>query len=171
MLNLDFCTLHDKSDWPEGPWKDEPDRVAWTDVVHGLPCLVRRTPRGNWCGYVAVRSNHPLYRVAYNQCYKSRSSRCADTGHEWCYHRPETLVNVHGGLTYSDTCMGDPETGICHIGDKDDHVWWFGWDAAHWGDYVPCLHLPQAPEEEYRTLRYAIEETGRLARDLGLMLL
>jgi hypothetical protein len=55
----------DKSTWGPGPWQSEPDRV---DFVHaGFACFVRRREdHGNFCGYVGVPHEHPLYGKPYD---------------------------------------------------------------------------------------------------------
>lgn len=136
----------DKSQWPDGPWKDEPDRKEWRHL--GLPCLmVRQKNHGAWCGYVAVPPGHPLHGVHYDECD----------------------VSVHGGLTYSDKCHGR----VCHVpapGEPDD-VWWLGFDCAHCGDRTPAADL--SPEwydfgstdlrDVYRTASWVEAEVNRLA--------
>jgi hypothetical protein len=144
----------DKSDWPDGPWKEEPDRV---DFVHaGYACFLLRNDRmGQWCGYVGVDRVHPFYGKKYD----------------------DVDVEVHGGLTYSDTCKGQ----LCHVpqpGMPDD-VWWFGFDAAHCYDLVPGmlareLNVPalrefalnHLHEDTYRDLAYMKRETEALAEQL-----
>lgn len=49
----------EKRAWGDGPWVNEPDRVEWR--YKGLPCLLKRGPLGNWCGYVGVPPEHPLH--------------------------------------------------------------------------------------------------------------
>lgn len=104
----------DKSQWPDGPWRTEPDRLQW--VHAGYACLMVRHPAlGHWCGYVGVDRTHPDY---------GKSSEDPD-------------VQVHGGLTYAAPCRDN----ICHVpapGMPDD-VWWFGFDCAHWQDLSPNI--------------------------------
>lgn len=141
-------TLVDKSAWPAGPWRKEPDRVSFEHA--GLPCLLRRQmSSGHWCGYVAVPPGHPLHGKPYDD---------AD-------------ARVHGGLTYSDECMGDPETGICHVPKpgEPDNVWWFGFDCAHYGDksYFAeevCSHFF---EGDYWDVDMVMHETRQLAEQLA----
>lgn len=55
-------TYIDKSSWPDGPWKEEPDRISWVDEKTGYNCLIRRHPYvGSLCGYVGVKMDHPFY--------------------------------------------------------------------------------------------------------------
>lgn len=106
--------------WPSGPWDDEPDKMQWPDPATGLPCLAVRNPyAGNWCGYVGLPPDHPLY----GKDYRGLS------------------FEVHGGLTFANKCAPsqDEAKGICHTPapGEPDHVWWFGFDCAHFGDCSP----------------------------------
>ena len=58
--------------------------------------------------YVEIPKGHKLYEKDYNQI---------------CYMGID--INVHGGLTYSCSILGDI---------KEDS-WFIGWDYAHYGDY------------------------------------
>jgi len=98
MERIEYRTV-DKSQWPRGEWDDEPDKIQWADEITGLPCLAVRGPVGSWCGYVGVAPGHPLYGVAYNGC--TQTPAC---GTNYCDHSPETLVSVHGGITFTDRC-------------------------------------------------------------------
>jgi hypothetical protein len=70
----------DRSDWPSGPWDDEPDQLQWVDANTGRRCLIRRNFRsGILLGYVGVELGDPAYGLDY-----------ADLD-----------VDVHGGLTWS----------------------------------------------------------------------
>jgi hypothetical protein len=95
-------------------------------------------------------------------------------------HSPESRIEVHGGLTYSDFCHGD----ICHVpepGEPDD-VFWFGCDFGHAFDYCPGMRAHLTPSERtpydharacggradvYRTLDYVRGEVNRLAEQLA----
>ena len=158
----------DKSEWPEGPWTYEPDRVDFEHL--GLPCLALRNSMGGWCGYVGVPPGHPMHRFEYNQCLQS----CEEP---YCEHSPDCLVSAHGGLTYSGACSGV----ICHVpkpGEPDD-VWWFGFDCGHSGDLLPSMirlqrrvekemdiHLEYVLRETYRDLPYVEQEIRQLAEQL-----
>lgn len=158
----------DKSSWGAGEWSAEPDKVQWIDAATGLDCLAVRHPTlGHWCGYVGVMEGHPLYQIGYSQCPQN-------CGEWWCEHRPEALMSVHGGLTYSDTCQeGDESRAVCHVpaSGRPDHVWWFGFDCAHSDDYSPGLSAKighvRFREEVYRTLEYVKRECADLAGQLA----
>lgn len=87
----------EKGEWGPGEWQDEPDKVQWVDEASGLDCLIVRTPLGYLCGYVGVTEGHPYFGVAYSQC----PEKCEEV---WCAHSPESRMEVHGGLTFSDFC-------------------------------------------------------------------
>lgn len=136
----------DKTTWPEGPWKDEPDKVQWEDHATGLPCIAKRNEFGAWCGYVGVTDNHDYFHMGFDD----------DLG-----------LDVHGGLTYADVCQsGDPEHGICHIPGpgEPDLVWWFGFDCAHSQDFVPGMGIPFG---QYRDLEYVKQQCTKLAQQLA----
>jgi hypothetical protein len=159
----------DKASWGHGPWSTEPDKVQWTDDATGLMCLARRGPVGAWCGYVGIAAEHPLFGVAYDKC----SLGCEET---WCDHRPDSLLDVHGGITYSDFCQEeDRPHGICHIPEpgQPERVWWFGFDCSHAGDLMPSFlrygaDFPIAGDD-YRALSYVQAECARLAQQLRAM--
>ena len=115
----------DKKDWGPGPWQDEPDKIQWQDEATGLACLMVRHPTlGHWCGYVGVAEGHPFFKKEYNDIDED--------------------LNVHGGLTFTDSCYEDMELGqgVCHVpspGEPDD-VWWLGFDFMHAGDVAPGTH-------------------------------
>jgi hypothetical protein len=158
-------TFMDKSDWPEGEWNQEPDKLQWKDEATGLPCLIRRGPMGALCGYVGVSAGHRLFEKLY-------SDPAAEE------------LNAHGGLTFSDHCDGDEEKGICHVpgNAEPDHVWWFGFDAAHWQDLVPAMYSETLTKvlgvkfrsvlngfDTYRNIEYMKKECADLAAQLAAM--
>lgn len=173
---------------PEGPWLDEPNRKEFTHS--GLNCLILRGPVGSLCGYVAVGKDHPFHGVWYGGCTKGcnpkpevlreilghpvpKSMQEWNEKHPRCEefsHSPESILDVHGGLTYSGACSGE----ICHVpkpGEEDD-VWWFGFDTAHCDDLVPGLLEIGGRKSEYmadnvyRDISYVESETRKLAEQL-----
>lgn len=143
----------DKSNWIRGEWDSEPDKAYWLDADTKLPCLIVRGPLGALCGYVGVGEKHPKYEKDYPELYD---------------------VEVHGGLTYSHKCQGK----ICH-NEPNDHIWWFGFDCAHFMDFCPRYSdkdlnvlygtkLNQINSRvSYKNLNYVILETKTLAKYLG----
>lgn len=152
-------TTKDKSDWGDGPWQDEPDKIQWIDKKTGLPCLIVRNHNGAWCGYVGVSEGHPYFGKDYDS----------------------VDVDVHGGLTYADHCMeGEPEEeSVCHIPEpgEPDHVWWFGFDCHHFMDYGPAFEarmrehgIDHDPDglSTYKTVVYVRDEVINLAEQLAI---
>lgn len=92
------------------PWEHPEPLKAWE--AFGLSCIVLNGP-GSINGYVQVPEGHPFHGVLYSECPRD----CDD---EWCDHRPDSVIEVHGGITFSN--LG-----------KDG--WWFGFDTNHCGDY------------------------------------
>lgn len=158
-----------KSDLPEGPWHNEPDRVEFEH--QGFPCLANRNALLTWCGYVAVPRGHPLWEVDFPSCSKKKTCKT------YCKHSPEAMLEVHGGLTYAGHCQGE----ICHVpkpGEPDD-VWWFGFDCGHAFDLtpgfltlektIPGFKYSMLEHETYRDLVFVKGEIRRLANQLRAM--
>lgn len=146
METKEWC-FTDKSKWPDGEWHNEPDKKQWLDGETGLPCMIHRGPSGALCGYVGVDKSHP----AHGKDYYSVN------------------FDVHGGLTYAEGCaeLRDDGSGICHITDDGDHVWWFGFDCAHIGDICPSSDRDWIePESTYKPWGYVESEVRSLARQL-----
>lgn len=139
---------------PEGVWTKEPDKLQWTDKETGYDCLIVRNTLGALCGYVAVPKNHSLYEQEYHNI-------------------PD--LDVHGGITFSGACHGDPNgLTICHLDDDGDKAWWFGFDCAHVGDTVPYDFTYGLGYRRdglgfsavYRDINYVRTEVRRLAQQL-----
>lgn len=150
MQTKEYKTLPRKG-WPSGPWDSEPDKVQWPDPDTGLPCLAVRNQMGAWCGYVGVAEGHVLYGTSYS----------------------EVQASVHGGLTFADKCRpsGNEAEDICHLPGpgEPDHVWWLGFDCAHYMDL--CPHEPYslmgALSGTYRTLEFVKDQCTQLAQQLA----
>lgn len=141
----------DKSGWGKGPWQDEPDRIDWIDPETCYPCIIVRHPHfGSLCGYVAVPPGHPLHGVDFN----------------------DAPLDAHGSVNYSALCADR----VCHVPKpgEPDNVWWFGFDMAHAGDFMPAyalLNRIRGWEEldrgaQYRPIKYVQRECRDLARQL-----
>jgi hypothetical protein len=61
-----------------GEWLNEPDEVKF--IYKGVPCRIARNPVGSLCGYISVNSDHPWFKVHYD----------------------DIDCEVHGGLTYGE---------------------------------------------------------------------
>lgn len=161
LISKNYREYHtiDKSAWGDGPWMNEPDKVQFVDEETGLPCLiVRQSSHGALCGYVGVTEDHPLYKVHYNKV--------------------ELIVDVHGGLTYSNECqpVEVESIGVCHVPEpgQPDHVWWFGFDCAHAFDLAPGMRSMlrdnglffERDSDVYRDIDYVKEQIKELARQL-----
>lgn len=146
-----------KEEWGPGPWQEEPDQVQWVDDKTGLSCIARRSMRGgNWCGYVGVAEGHLAYGQNYNDVYRVTED--------------DRYIDVHGGLTYSAFCEGEPGDGICHLpgAGEPDKVWWLGFDCAHLYDKKPGGDKKwEEPTASYRTLGYVKRQCESLAEQLA----
>lgn len=142
MNNLTYTYL-DRSDWPRGPWSNEPDKEQFTDPATGLPCLIVRNRDGALCGYVGVPAGHPWHGVDYMKID----------------------ADCHGGLTFSGPCRHHPDGhGICHVpalGEPDD-AWWQGFDCSHYLDFTPGSTL-LLNDGVYRNWDYVKAECAHLA--------
>lgn len=165
----------DKSGWGTGPWQDEADKIQWVDDTTDLDCLIVRGPSGALCGYVGVPPSHLWHAVGYEDPI---SDADADAGCSWERARPESEVDVHGGLTYSGFCQEgtDPSQNVCHVPypGRESRVWWFGFDCAHARDVTPAfdasarpLGLPRRLFAEYRTVSDVRREVESLAAQLA----
>jgi hypothetical protein len=166
-------TFMDKKAWGPGPWQDEPDKIQYPDPETGLPCLAVRNTLGSWCGYVGVLPGHKFYGLDYNTCSADRG--CKDEGY-FCEHTPDSILEVHGGVTFSDFCQerteGDEHyKSVCHVTEpgEEDRVWWIGYDTAHCQDLVPGMKRFAYLGGIYRTLDYIKAQNAKLAGQLAAM--
>lgn len=146
----DVSPNNPKSEWGEGPWQDEPDKIVWVDPASDLDCMIIRGPSGALCGYVGVPTEHPAYGL--------------DGG--------ELEIYAHGGVNFAGECHGI----ICHVPEpgRTDHVWWLGFDCAHFNDYCPAFAVMgeafnRLPNEQYKTVKYVKRECENLAHQLKEM--
>jgi hypothetical protein len=155
-------TTIDKSEWGDGPWQVEPDKVVWVDEATGLDCMIHRGNSGALCGYVGVPNGHQWYGQHYDNI--------------------NTLgpgVDVHGGLTFSEKCdeTATEDHGICHVPEpgRPHDVWWLGFDCAHGMDVMPGLEArtravlsTYTPSDlwrpTYKNYEYVRKEVESLAR-------
>lgn len=158
-----------------GPWANEPDNATFD--AHGFKCEIRRVKSsGHLCGYVGVPNSHPWYGKQYNDRVKPPrdlierpididkigafnlfcASVIGDDIRESC--EIVLLVDVHGGLTYSQ--QGDADL---------EGLWVFGFDCAHAGDLCPVTadRFGSCGDETYRDFAYVKSETESMARQLA----
>lgn len=133
----------DKSDWGDGAWQQEPDKVQWQDPATGLPCLIVRNYFGAWCGYVGIAASHPWHAKQYSDVVGACNEECNAEDNYHGGHHISSMIRVHGGLTFSAFCADatDEARGICHApgAGEPDHVWWFGFDCGHFQDLSPVM--------------------------------
>jgi hypothetical protein len=157
----------DRSRWGSGPWDTEPDKVSWIDAATGLDCLIVRGSVGSLCGYAGVLPTHPWHGAEYGYGHFI-GPKVDEECENYCVHNPDHLIDVHGGLTYSDRCQSsdDPAQGICHVPapGRPEDVWWFGFDCAHYGDQVPSM---ASTGESYWTVDLVTIEVLLLAGQLA----
>jgi len=166
--------IPERRPYGEGPWLDEPDRVAWRDAATGYSCLILRQRDGALAGFVGVGPSHPL----------------------WCFERdaiPPTLgISAHYGIDYAALC--DPtrpsHLQICHVrhatgrqhqasmSNRPDladgrsiDAWWFGFACNSVGDFLPLdpSHNNTSREDgpkTYRDIGYVASEVIELASKL-----
>jgi hypothetical protein len=167
-----YIGVVDRGEWPPGPWDKEPeDKLVWVDGATDLDCMLHRGSLGGWCGYVGLPPGHPFHGMNYDAVDELS----------------EGSLEVHGGLTFSDTCRpseAGPQYGICHIEQpgRPDPVWWLGFDCGHFMDKMPGMLavLDRAGVDDpmddptgvlgrsmYKTMEYAIFNCTALARQLA----
>lgn len=112
----------------------------------GYPCIILRQIGGNLNGYVGIPKEHHLYGKTYNdKIYTNKEPiyrnnpiemliEAIDDKKEENEYRIGSIMNVHGGVTYSDNHF--PVKGIDDKY-KNQKLWWFGFDTAHSGDMRP----------------------------------
>lgn len=167
----------DKGGWGDGPWQAEPDKIQFVDAATGLDCLAVRNHWGAWCGYVGVAEGHPWFGLGYSDPLPGVVPHERDSYYD---SRIDGVIEVHGGLSYSDFCQqdGPEESAICHVAlpGRPERVFWYGFDCGHSGDYMPgwdtavAAAIPSpyhSPDEEYRTLAYVREQCASLAAQLA----
>jgi hypothetical protein len=121
----------------------------WT--AHGLLCRVAMNHRmGNRVAYVRVQEGHPFYGVdrqreialhGNRECLKELLEAPHEASMDGVlaflmdetekYSKtPNAYLRVHGGLGWSSSRSGGPNT------EAVPGEWWFGWDGGHRRDYM-----------------------------------
>ncbi len=108
--------VEDKSDWGDGPWQNEPDKVQFMTKV-GLPALIVRNHGGALCGYVGIEPGHPFYGKDYSDHVPlpPNINRKLDgsfgeniallTGDTDYLATVDGQLSVHGGVTFAGACQ------------------------------------------------------------------
>lgn len=152
----------------------------------GLYCVIQRNNHfGNYCGYVAVDTNHPCYNLSYtgetSEVFEAKmksfiskiphveeknSDAFARTSQPTEYFTYGGIkiqdVSVHGGLTYAAGEL---------LGINDNilgKLWWFGFDTAHYQDKHVFINsmIPLFNEGTYKDFEYVKTEVKQLAEQL-----
>lgn len=131
----------DRSNWPSGPWDEEPDAVSWVSVA-GLPCEMRRNVRGEWWGYVGASPEHSVWTYA------------------------DCKLEVHGGandLGGSERFDWNPPF--------PPGLRWLGFDCGHVDDLAPRERDLQfgSRKPAYRDLPYVRAECESLAHQIDAL--
>lgn len=150
----------DKSQWLDGPWRDEPDIAEWVDEGSRLPCLVLRHPQlGSLCGYVGVPPDHPAYGYHYDgitmedaekrqrrwdaMMEMERDVRAKGLSFEEALHVSYRKISEDGWepqVNDVGECLLHARVhgGLTFAGRRPDEVedgfWYFGFDCGHAGD-------------------------------------
>lgn len=115
------------------PWLSEPLEHLFES--HGFVCFAKRhTVMGTWCGYIYLPPTHPDFGAHYD----------------------DAVVDVHGGLTYSE---------------KQGDAWCFGFDCSHYMDIRPSskvyydeLDIDPFAGATWKSLDYIVNELENLAK-------
>ncbi len=143
-------------------------------------CVLRISWTGHLNGYVAVPEGHALYQKKYSDKVLVGKEKemvfngnyigllCADPNEaEAGIFSLDMAIQVHCGLTYSDSQLGPIEN------DALGKLWWFGFDTGHSGDLKPFQSdidrkYPGLNSGEYRNFEYVKEQTISLANQLSI---
>lgn len=104
----------------------------------GYTCLINRVEfSGHLCGYVLLTENHKFYNHGYDEIENHLTD------------------GVHGGLTFSEHC----------IGEYLPKGYWIGFDCAHYTDLQPLLNHSFGGSV-YRNMSYVEKELKSLVDQL-----
>ena len=112
--------------------KKEGSEHLWISA-EGYHCRIWRNHMGVWCGYVTVPKSHPAFGKHYD----------------------DVDVDVHGGLTYSES-------------EGHDDIWVLGFDCGHAGDIIIGMSTSW-DGATYKDKAYVTVETNSLSIQLGKM--
>lgn len=138
----------DVSQWPPGVWSVERSSFAWVDSRTKLQCAMIRHHLGHWCGYVAVPEGHPLHGKKYQEHIQlpmsylnvamQRTTSIDDVGVMNMFITAMSENPAVGEDGYIDLPLILPaHQGITYTEADEQGRWWFGFDCAHAGDFLP----------------------------------
>lgn len=104
-------------------------------------------------GYKCEIKRHPSLGHLCGYVYIPKSHPLWGKGYYELYEI-DIDIDVHGGLTFA--------------GQSGDE-WVFGFDCAHYGDFVPGMGSMHLGDESYRDMAYVTKETKGLARQLQIL--
>lgn len=151
MSNIIYIEFLDKTNFPVGEWKSEPDICHWE--YRGLSCLMLRDMKlGAWKGFVALKKGH----VAFNKSIEQIS------GELW-----SDDVEVYGGIVSAGKLPARYKEF-----NKDN--WWIGFECMQGEDLLPLVKFdPTDPifagirnHQTYKNIHYVRRETNQLAKQL-----
>ena len=153
----------DKTDWPDGPWKLEPDKMLWVDDETGYECLIKRIRNiSHLCAYVGITKEHPLFGTSLLQFRRDE--------------KLEKFFDVHGKITmsypgkvFSDEPGPDDKIGRSVIEGRvhPTDIWWIGIDFVQNDDIIPIIAddpNDNNGERIYRDIGYVSKEITKLAQ-------
>jgi hypothetical protein len=135
-------TQIDRTNWPSGPWDDEPDELEFEHA--GFPCMLYRSQvSGTLCGYVGVPQKHAVFRLS----------------------KEFVPAHAHGGITWAGRIQEKPS--LWCVGFDTAH----GFDRmpAIEATLIGIGFPPRVPSEmnTYRNIDYVQDECIRLAEELA----
>lgn len=162
MKTREWFGTWDKSDWGDGAWQSEPDKVQWRDEATGAPCLALRAEvTGAWCGYVGIPKGHRVrpylfessHQVETRVIKKIVAAAKAKAEAKAARIKDPSLANLtrlSSGLSdYRARTRGQPETEDigryveCHGGVTFVGEGWIGLDSFSVFERCRTVLLPQ----------------------------
>jgi hypothetical protein len=153
MSNVVFIEFLDKTHFPQGVWRNEPDFCCWS--YQDLPCLaIRDMKLGVWRGLVGIDAKHPLFGKKIDDILKIKSGM-------------DIFLDIYGGLASA----GKLPSKYREYGSE---LWWFGLETSNGGDLMPLLKLDENDPETkkvigkqtYKSFAFIRKETTKLAKML-----
>lgn len=156
----------DKSSWPNGVWRLEPDKMLWIDSETGYECLIRRVrDLTTLCVYVGIQKDHPLHGTQLVQFRKDESLF-------------NYFNNTHNNITMAIPCKKfqeepgpDDKIGRAYYENLPEptEIWYIGTDMINNYDVIPIISddpNDNTEDRTYRDIDYAYDVVTKLAADL-----